>query len=155
VSGRHFRQADLDDRLLQLMRAHNVNPRSLRIEVTERTLLENPAQVKRMLDNLREHGVRIALDDFGTGYSSLSYLHQYPIETLKIDRSFITELAKANSHAVPVVRAIQVLADSLQMQVIAEGIEEEAQRQVLRHIGCRFGQGFLFAHPQPVEVWLK
>jgi diguanylate cyclase (GGDEF)-like protein len=155
VSGRHFRQPDLDDRLLDLLHAHRVNPRSLRIEVTERTLLENPAQVKRMLDNLRHHGVSIALDDFGTGYSSLSYLHQYPIGTLKIDRSFIIELAKANSHSVPVVRAIQVLADSLQMQVIAEGIEDEAQRQMLQHIGCRFGQGFLFAHPQPVEVWLK
>lgn len=154
VSGRHFRQSDLDDRLLNLMRSHRVNPHSLRIEVTERTLLENPAQVKRMLDNLRQHGVSIALDDFGTGYSSLSYLHQYPIETLKIDRSFIVELAKANSASVPVVRAIQVLADSLQMQVIAEGIEDEAQRQALRHIGCRFGQGFLFAHPQPAEVWL-
>ncbi|GAB2586833.1 EAL domain-containing protein [Dyella jejuensis] len=154
VSGRHFRQSDLDDRLLDLLRSHRVNPRSLRIEVTERTLLENPAQVKRMLDNLRQHGVSIALDDFGTGYSSLSYLHQYPIETLKIDRSFIIELAIAGSHSVPVVRAIQVLADSLHMQVIAEGIEEEAQRQALRHIGCRYGQGFLFARPQPAEVWL-
>jgi len=154
VSGRHFRQPDLDDRLLNLLRTYRVNPRSLRIEVTERTLLENPAQVKRMLDNLRQHGVSIALDDFGTGYSSLSYLHQYPIETLKIDRSFIIELAKANSHSVPVVRAIQVLADSLQMQVIAEGIEDDAQREMLRHIGCRFGQGFLFAQAQPVEVWL-
>lgn len=154
VSGRHFRQPDLDDRLLDLLRSYRVNPHSLRIEVTERTLLENPSQVKRILDNLRQHGVSIALDDFGTGYSSLSYLHQYPIETLKIDRSFIIELAKANSHSVPVVRAIQVLADSLQMQVIAEGIEDEAQRQVLQQIGCRFGQGFLFAHPEPVEVWL-
>ncbi|HKT27087.1 bifunctional diguanylate cyclase/phosphodiesterase [Dyella sp.] len=155
VSGRHFRQPDLDDRLLNLLSTYRVNPRSLRIEVTERTLLENPAQVKRMLDNLRQHGVSIALDDFGTGYSSLSYLHQYPIETLKIDRSFIIELAKDNSHSVPVVRAIQVLADSLQMQVIAEGIEDEEQRRMLRQIGCRFGQGFLFAEPRPVEVWVK
>ncbi|MBE1159152.1 bifunctional diguanylate cyclase/phosphodiesterase [Dyella acidiphila] len=154
VSGRHFRQPDLDDRLLGLLRAHRVNPHSLRIEVTERTLLENPAQVKRILDNLRQHGVGIALDDFGTGYSSLSYLHQYPIETLKIDRSFITELANPGSHSQPVVRAIQVLADSLQMQVIAEGIEEEAQRKTLSNIGCRFGQGFLFARAQAAEVWL-
>jgi len=154
VSGRHFRQSDLDDRLLDLLRAHRVNPRSLRIEVTERTLLENPAQVKRILDNLRQHGVGIALDDFGTGYSSLSYLHQYPIETLKIDRTFITELADAGGHSQPVVRAIQVLADSLQMQVIAEGIEDEAQRQALRNIGCRYGQGFLFARPQAAEVWV-
>ncbi|WP_240669095.1 EAL domain-containing protein [Dyella sp. M7H15-1] len=154
VSGRHFRLLDLDERLLTLLRTYHVNPRSLRIEVTERTLLENPAQVKRILNNLRRHGVSIALDDFGTGYSSLSYLHQYPIETLKIDRIFITELAKAGSHSLPVVRAIQVLADSLQMQVIAEGIEEEAQQHALQQIGCRYGQGFLFARPQTAEVWL-
>ena len=147
VSGRHFRLPDLDERLLDLLRTHRINPRSMRIEVTERTLLENPSQVKRILDNLRQHGVGIALDDFGTGYSSLSYLHQYPIETLKIDRSFITELAQEGSHNMPIVRAIQVLADSLQMQVIAEGIEEEAQRQALRNLGCRYGQGFLFRAP--------
>jgi EAL domain-containing protein (putative c-di-GMP-specific phosphodiesterase class I) len=124
--------------------------------VTERALLENPAQVKRILENLRGHGVGIALDDFGTGYSSLSYLHQYPIETLKIDRSFVIELPAEDdqAHSTAVVRAIQALADSLRMQVIAEGIETESQMRVLRRIGCRFGQGFLFAQPQPASKWL-
>ncbi len=157
VSGRHFRSPNLDTRLLSLLAEHQVPARSVRIEVTERALLENPVQVKRILDNLREHGVNVALDDFGTGYSSLSYLHKYPIGTLKIDRSFITELMREGegfdqSHAV--VRAIQVLADSLHMQVIAEGIEHEDQRQALLRIGCRYGQGFLFARPEPVEAWL-
>ncbi|WP_425478272.1 EAL domain-containing protein [Frateuria defendens] len=155
VSGRHFRSADTDERLLDLMRRHGVPARSIRIEVTEHTLLDNPAQVKRMLENLRRHGVYIALDDFGTGYSSLSYLHQYPLETLKIDRSFVTGLPReGDSHGTAVVRAIQVLADSLQMKVIAEGIEDEAQRQTLLGLGCRYGQGFLFAEPRPASAWL-
>jgi len=156
VSGRHFRSADLDQRLLALFDQYAVPTRCIRIEVTEHALLENPTQVKLMLQNLRSHGVGIALDDFGTGYSSLSYLHQYPFETLKIDRSFITELPPddAETQGLALVRAIQVLADSLQMKVIAEGIEEESQRQALLRVGCRYGQGFLFAEAQPASTWL-
>ncbi|KQX95216.1 diguanylate cyclase [Rhodanobacter sp. Root480] len=155
VSGRHFRTIDTDQRLLELFERYNVPTSHIRIEVTEHTLLENPAQVKRMLQNLRDHGAGIALDDFGTGYSSLSYLHQYPFATLKIDRSFITALPTdgEETQGLAVVRAIQALADSLHMQVIAEGIEEESQRQALLKIGCRFAQGFLFARPQPAEAW--
>jgi diguanylate cyclase (GGDEF)-like protein len=157
VSGRHFRSVDLDQRLLALFEQYAVPTRCIRIEVTEHALLENPTQVKRMLQNLRTHGVGIALDDFGTGYSSLSYLHQYPFETLKIDRSFITELPPdaEETQGLALVRAIQVLADSLKMKVIAEGIEEESQRQALLRVGCRFGQGFLFARPQPAAIWLS
>ncbi|MDQ6646259.1 MAG: EAL domain-containing protein [Pseudomonadota bacterium] len=157
VSGRHFRSAELDQRLLALFEQYAVPTHCIRIEVTEHTLLENPTQVKRMLQNLRTHGVGIALDDFGTGYSSLSYLHQYPFETLKIDRSFITELPldAEETQGLALVRAIQVLADSLKMKVIAEGIEEESQRQALRRVGCRFGQGFLFDKPQPAAIWLS
>ena len=157
VSGRHFRSTDLDQRLLALFDQYAVPTRCIRIEVTERALLENPNQVKQMLQNLRNHGVGIALDDFGTGYSSLSYLHQYPFETLKIDRSFITELPhnEEETQGLALVRAIQVLADSLQMKVIAEGIEEDSQRQALLRVGCRYGQGFLFASPQPADIWLR
>ncbi len=156
VSGRHFRSPDLDQRLLALFEQYAVPTHCIRIEVTERALLENPGQVKEMLQNLRRHGVGIALDDFGTGYSSLSYLHQYPFETLKIDRSFITELPvdDQETQGLALVRAIQVLADSLQMKVIAEGIELESQRQALINVGCRYGQGFLFAKAQAAETWL-
>ncbi len=155
VSGRHFRSADLDQRLLALFEQYAVPARCMRVEVTEHTLLENPDQVKQILQNLRNHGVGIVLDDFGTGYSSLSYLHQYPFETLKIDRSFITELPPDDeqTQGLALVRAIQVLADSLHMRVIAEGIEEESQRRALLSIGCRFGQGFLFAKGQPAASW--
>ena len=156
VSGRHFRSADLDQRLLALFEQYAVPPHCIRIEVTEHALLENPTQVKRMLQNLRSRGIGIALDDFGTGYSSLSYLHQYPFDTLKIDRSFITELPQGHeeTQGLALVRAIQVLADSLRMKVIAEGIEEESQRLALLRVGCRYGQGFLFAMPQPARTWL-
>ncbi len=157
VSGRHFRSADLDQKLLALFEQYAVPTHCIRIEVTEHALLENPTQVKKMLQNLRSHGVGIALDDFGTGYSSLSYLHQYPFETLKIDRSFITELPEADeeTQGLALVRAIQVLADSLRMKVIAEGIEKESQRQALMRVGCRFGQGFLFATAKPAVTWLN
>ena len=157
VSGRHFRSIDLDQRLLALFEQYAVPTRCIRIEVTEHALLENPTQVQQMLKNLRSHGVGIALDDFGTGYSSLSYLHQYPFETLKIDRSFIIELPHdgSESQSLALVRAIQVLADSLKMKVIAEGIEHESQRHALLRVGCRFGQGFLFATPEPASTWLK
>jgi len=132
-----------------------VDPRRLRIEVTESVLLNNPAQVKRILESLRKEGIGIALDDFGTGYSSLSYLQQYPFETLKVDRSFVLGLARNDEdQALALVRAIQILADSMGMQVIAEGIEEESQRRILLELGCRYGQGFLFARPQPAEAWL-
>ena len=155
VSGRHFRSADLDQRLLALFKQYAVPARCMRVEVTEHTLLENPDQAKRILHNLRKHGVGVVLDDFGTGYSSLSYLHQYPFETLKIDRSFIIELPvdDEQTQALALVRTIQVLADSLHMRVIAEGIEEESQRRALLGIGCRFGQGFLFAKSQPANNW--
>lgn len=160
VSGRHFRLADLDERLLAAMERHALPAHCIRIEVTERALLENPPQVKRILENLRNKGVMISLDDFGTGYSSLSYLHRYPIQTLKIDRSFITELPATGPiedghQGLAVVRGIQVLADSLQMQVIAEGIEEEYQREALLRIGTRFAQGFLFSTAQPASRWLS
>ena len=154
LSGRHFRSPNLEGQLLSLLAQHDVNPRLIRIEVTERALLDNPAQVKRTLISLREHGIGVSLDDFGTGYSSLSYLHQFPLQSLKIDRSFVVSLDADGGGSTPVVRAIKALADSQGMQVIAEGIELEAQRAILRDLGCEFGQGFLFARPQPPEMWL-
>ncbi|HJU26692.1 MAG TPA: EAL domain-containing protein, partial [Rhodanobacteraceae bacterium] len=156
LSGRHFRGEDLDRSLLSLLARHGLPAHRLRIEVTERALLENPPDVKRMLQTLRSHGISVALDDFGTGYSSLSYLHQYPLQSLKIDQSFVASLAEGDSGgSVAVVRAILALAETLSMQVIAEGIETEAQRDVLRKLGCECGQGFLFARAQPAETWLK
>jgi EAL domain-containing protein (putative c-di-GMP-specific phosphodiesterase class I) len=111
--------------------------------------------VRQILTSLRKRGMSVALDDFGTGYSSLSYLHTYPLQALKIDRSFVAELTpEGDGNSGAVVRAIQALAGSLGMQVIAEGIETEAQHQALTAIGCEFGQGFLFGRPEPADHWI-
>jgi diguanylate cyclase (GGDEF)-like protein len=156
LSGRHFRAHTLDEQLLALLRRHAIKPESVRIEVTERMLIENPPAAKRLLEALREYGLGVSLDDFGTGYSSLSYLHQFPVQALKIDRSFVADLAPdADDGSTAVIRAILALAGALGMQVIAEGIETEAQHDALARLGCQFGQGFLYARPQPAHVWIN
>ena len=155
LTARHFRMNELDRELFAILDNNGVMPSRIRIEVTERALLENPAQVMQILDGLRRRGISVALDDFGTGYSSLSYLHQYPLQALKIDRSFVAQMRPYDDgSSSAVVRAILAMAGSLGMQVIAEGIETEEQQQALEALGCEFGQGFLFGRPQPAEHWL-
>src|SRR5699024_8304419 len=146
ITPRHFLSYELKSRLVGLMTKHEVSPERLRLEVTEGTLLENPMHIKNTLEEFRDIGMSIALDDFGTGYSSLSYMHQYPIEVLKIDQSFVANLDESDGNqSKMVVRAILALAASLDIQVIAEGIETPVQQRVLEQMGCRFGQGFLYA----------
>ncbi|HEX5488151.1 MAG TPA: EAL domain-containing protein [Rhodanobacteraceae bacterium] len=156
LSPRHFRNPELDRRLLRLLADHDVAPPSIRVEVTERAMLENPPEAKRILQTLRGAGIGISLDDFGTGYSSLSYLHQYPVQAIKIDRSFITGLnAESDGGGDAVIRTILAMANLLSMQVIAEGVETAAQRDLLIGMGCRFAQGFLYAPAQPLEAWVS
>jgi len=155
LSGKHFRSDTLDEKLLALLRRHAIKPSSVRIEVTERMLIDNPPAATRLLEALRRAGSSVSLDDFGTGYSSLSYLHQYPVQSLKIDRSFVAELSTDNTGSTTIVRAIIALAGALGMQVIAEGIETQAQHEALVQLGCEFGQGFLYARPQPAHVWIE
>ncbi len=156
LSARHFLSPDLEPRLVALLARYHVTPARLRLEVTEGTLLENPEHIKRTLEAFRDHGMHIALDDFGTGYSSLSYMHQYPIEVLKIDQSFVASLDESHGNqGNAVVRAILALASSLDIQVIAEGIETPMQQRILQRMGCRYGQGFLYARAQPAEAWLQ
>src|SRR6185312_6420649 len=156
LSARHFRNPDLDRRLLRLLAEHDVPPSNVRVEVTERAMLENPPEAKRLLQTLRGAGIGIALDDFGTGYSSLSYLHQYPVQALKIDRSFITSLtAEGEGSSDAVIRTIIAMSRLLSMQVIAEGVETVEQRDLLLKMGCRYAQGFLYAPAQPLELWVR
>ncbi len=123
-----------------------IGPGLLMLEITESLLLRDDQQVWTDLTALHELGVKIAIDDFGTGYSSLSYLQQFPIDVLKIDKSFIDNAA-ASPKQTALVEAIIRLAATLDLQVIAEGIEDAAQRDVLARMGCPLGQGFLFARP--------
>ena len=156
LSARHFRNPELDRRLLRLLAEHNVPPSNVRVEVTERAMLENPPEAKRILQTLRGAGIGIALDDFGTGYSSLSYLHQYPVQAIKIDRSFITSLtAQGEGSSDAVIRTIIAMSRLLSMQVIAEGVETVEQRELLLKMGCRYAQGFLYAAAQPLEAWVR
>ena len=156
VSARHFRSPRLATQLLELIDAYKVPPQRIRIEVTEGALLDNPDQVRSTMFRLRDAGVLTMLDDFGTGYSSLSYLHKFPLHALKIDRSFVAELQPdLSGSSTAVVRAILALAGSLGMEVIAEGIETPIQRDALRDLKCRVGQGFLFAHPRPLAEFLQ
>jgi diguanylate cyclase (GGDEF)-like protein len=152
VSARHFRSSDLAGQLLGLLQAFHVAPGRVRIEVTEGALLENPELACNTMLRLRDAGVLTSLDDFGTGYSSLSYLHRFPLHALKIDRSFIADLGSdASGNSAAVVRAILALASSLNMEVIAEGVETTLQRGALLQLDCRAGQGYLFAQPRPLQ----
>ena len=152
VSPRHLRAQGFSERLLALLASHEVRANLLRLEVTEGALLENPDQVQLCLAQLRAAGVQTLLDDFGTGFSSLSYLHRFPLHGLKIDRSFVAALQYGESGgSTAIVRAIRLLADSLGLEVVAEGIETEEQRQQLRLLGLTLGQGYLFARPASIS----
>ena len=156
VSARQLRAADFDQSALRLISAQGLDPRRVRLEVTEGALLDNPDHVRRLLERLREAGVLVQLDDFGTGYSSLSYLHRFPIHSLKIDRSFVSDLRPGKEGgSTAVVRAIHALSDSLGLEVIGEGIETHDQCQALKNLGCSLGQGFLFSRPQSVDDLLR
>jgi EAL domain-containing protein (putative c-di-GMP-specific phosphodiesterase class I) len=121
------------------------------LEVTEGVLIDNPEEAKARLDALRALGVKLALDDFGTGYSSLSYLQRFRFDKLKIDRSFVAPLRHdPNSQAV--VQAIVALGRALDLTLLAEGVETEEQRVLLRLAGCQEMQGFLFARPAPPDA---
>ena len=156
VGGRHFRSPGFVEQLLRLLQRYEFDAGHLRLEVTERILIEEPDKVRTMMQALAAAGIRLALDDFGTGYSSLSYLHQFPLHTLKVDRSFIAALdADSGGSAQAVLRAVCSLGQSLGMEVIAEGIENPVQLQLVREMGCELGQGFLFARPQPLHSLLQ
>lgn len=152
-SPRHFRSPDLDERFLALIDTHGVDPAQVRIEITEGALLENAEQIGQVFARLHARGVQVALDDFGTGYSSLSYLHRFNMHTLKVDRSFVGDLDPGEErNSTAVVRAILALSQAQRMEVVAEGIETEQQRQALIDLGCELGQGYLFARPQSLDT---
>jgi diguanylate cyclase (GGDEF)-like protein len=128
-----------------LLKSLNLSGRDLKLEITESTLMENTSAVTKVLEQLKEREIKLCLDDFGTGYSSLNYLRYLPVDTVKIDRSFIGP--EINNTNYDIVKAIINLAHSLGLDVIAEGIETEAQLKILKSLGCEYGQGYLFARP--------
>ena len=155
VSPLHLRRPGFADQLLALLDRSGLPPGRLAIEITEGSLLDDPERVGRPLDRLREVGVTAALDDFGTGYSSLSYLHNIPLHTLKIDRTFVARLGLPDrSDSATVVSAVLAMARALGLRVVAEGIETPQQRALLQAMGCQWGQGYLLGRPAPLAHWL-
>lgn len=145
-SAKQFAQPDLLHHIDRILDQTGLEARYLKLEITESAVMENPEQAEAILQQLRARHIQISIDDFGTGYSSLKYLHRFSADTLKIDRSFVMGLG-TQSENLHIVRAVITLAQTLGMDVIAEGIETEAQLQQLRALGCPHGQGYLFAKP--------
>ena len=150
VSPLHLRSEDFATRLLAMADEAGADASRLRIEITEMALLDDSTRALRILNQLRARGARAQLDDFGTGYSALSYLHRFPIEAIKIDRSFVSGLTgNSRVESLGLVRAILALAGTLGIDSIGEGVETAAQRDLLLGLGCQYGQGYLFGKPAP------
>ena len=128
-----------------------LDPALLSLEITEQTVTEDTEAAARVLGQLRELGIEIAIDDFGTGYSSLAHLKHFPVNTIKVDRSFVSGLATDRSDR-SIVAAVISLAHGLGLRAVAEGVETEEQLGDLRLLHCDFGQGFHFSRPQPPEL---
>jgi diguanylate cyclase (GGDEF)-like protein len=143
-----LRESDLAQRFAAILARTGLDPRFLELEITEALVARNDQNTREQLARLRDMGVQLAIDDFGTGYSSLAYLTRLPIDCLKIDRSFVNDL-QAGSNTEAVVRAILAIARSLHLRVVAEGVETEAQRELLVGLGAQEMQGFLFSRPLP------
>jgi diguanylate cyclase (GGDEF)-like protein/PAS domain S-box-containing protein len=151
VSALQFAQPGFSEGVTQALNRHGLDSKWLELEITESLLMKHTRETAAKLEQIRAKGVAIALDDFGTGYSSLAYLQQLPIDTLKIDRSFVRQIeaASSNSSSLAVIRAIISLGSSLGMSVVAEGVETEHQRDLLCEAGCHGLQGYLYGRPKP------
>ena len=154
LSLRQLRQHNFSNRIRSILRSHEVSPTSLELEITETTLMENPERTIKLLDQLYAMGLHLAIDDFGTGYSSLSALQQFPISTLKIDKSFVRHVSTDPDDATLVGTIVQ-MGQNMNMDVVAEGVEAEDQLAFLQSIGCTYAQGLLFGDPMSSDNYLE
>ena len=146
LSPRQFSQQTLVEQITCILDESHLAPRHLKLEITESTIMDNAEGALSMLRRLKSLGIKLSIDDFGTGYSSLSYLQKFPVDTLKVDRSFICDMAR-NAENTAIVRAVVVLAKSMGLDVVAEGVEDPEQMTLLRGLDCDNVQGFLFSRP--------
>ena len=147
LSGKQFAQPDMVAEIDDALKETGLDPRRLRIEITESVVMENAASTMATIDQLRALNVKIDVDDFGTGYSSLSYLQRFSLDHLKIDRSFVSNIGLDAGENAEIVRTIVTLAHHLGMDAVAEGVETLDQLALLRELGCQLVQGYLFAKP--------
>ena len=150
VSGPQFQRDAFEAEVFAVLAETGMNPEDLELEVTESLLMTNPGLIAAILQRLRSAGVKIAIDDFGTGYSSLSYLQKFPIDTLKIDQSFVRQLT-ASSDGTSIVTAILTMGHSLGMKSVAEGVETQQELDILKSLGCAEAQGYHFSRPLPAS----
>ncbi|HEX2209469.1 MAG TPA: EAL domain-containing protein [Longimicrobium sp.] len=148
LSSRQFLHPQLVQEIHDVLRDTGFPADRLRLEITESVIMDDPGAVGQILHRLRATGIRVAVDDFGTGYSSLAYLHRLPVDTIKIDRSFVHDM-HADPALVAVIKTVISLSGSLRMETVAEGVETAEAASALREMGCHLGQGFLFSHPLP------
>lgn len=151
VSPKQFRQPDFAQQVARLVQHYSIAPHLLKLEVTESLLLDNITNTIQTMNQLKNMGVRFSLDDFGTGYSSLQYLRKLPIDQLKIDQSFVRDITVDSSDKA-IVSTIIAMAYSLNLEVIAEGVETLEQESLLFEQGCLHYQGYLFGKPMTVEA---
>ncbi|CAH9050518.1 hypothetical protein PSECIP111951_00208 [Pseudoalteromonas holothuriae] len=154
LSAVHILKSDIARNLINILKSFNLNTTVLRLEITESSLMEDTEKAKRSLNALKQAGFVLLLDDFGTGYSSLTYLNQFPIDIIKIDQGFVRKLNVLNSNK-SIIKTIYLLAQSLQMTCIAEGVETEEQLAFLKNIGCHFMQGYYFSRPVSAKALEK
>ena len=151
VTAKQFSQPDLAAQIAEILQQTGVDPGSVDLEITENVAMRDVERSQVALSELKSLGVRLSIDDFGTGYSSLSRLHGFPVDTLKIDRRFVsTMISDPETHEI--VRIIVILAHNLGLSVVAEGIETQQQMELLQQLGCEVGQGYLFSRPAPADV---
>ena len=150
LSGKHFAHPELVRQIQSILDETNLRPQCLKLEITESAMMANAENAIAMLKQIREIGVQLSIDDFGTGHSSLSYLQRFPVNTLKIDRSFVNAMEDGSENG-EIVRTVLALAKILKLDVVAEGIESITQFHQLRVLGCEYGQGYLFSRPLPVR----
>jgi len=150
ISGRQFAQSDLVAQLEKILLDTQVKPTSIKLEITESVTMGDAERTIKVIRELKKLGLRISIDDFGTGFSSLSYLRRFPIDTLKIDRSFVSNL-DTNSESREIVRTIIALARTLGMDIVAEGTERLEEVSFLRNLGSDYAQGYFFSRPVDSE----
>ncbi|HJZ80450.1 MAG TPA: EAL domain-containing protein, partial [Pyrinomonadaceae bacterium] len=150
LSSKQVTQPDLVDQIRTILGETNIEAKCLKLEITESAVMDNADMAARLLKRLKALGVQLSIDDFGTGYSSLGYLHRFPLNTLKIDRSFVGRIGEAAEN-MEIVRAIVSLAENMGMDVVAEGVETLSQLAQLRKLNCQYGQGYLFSRPVDAE----
>ena len=154
VSSHQFLEASLPNAMRRILDQTGADPASLAIEITEGMLLKNAETNVKVLQDLKAMGIRLSMDDFGTGYSSLSYLNSFPLDELKIDRSFMAEIKESGDRSA-IVSAIIAMAHSMELQVVAEGVENEHQLQFLKTHGCDEYQGFMVSKPVSPEEFAE